>query len=97
MLFILPSLLLVTEKIVDKTNFPKLRKKAAQTAEEGADDLAESAETDTVANNPDTAVFDIDNPAEATPDIAQTTEGGLADDESNDGSDSDDSEKNQSE
>ena len=96
-LFILPSLLLVTEKIVDKTNFPKLRKKAAQTAEEGADDLAESAETETDAKNADAAVFDIDNPAEATPDIAQTTEGGLADDESNDGSDSGDSEKNQSE
>ena len=96
-LFILPSLLLVTEKIVDKTNFPKLRKRAAQTAEEIADDLAESAETETDAKNADAAVFDIDNPAEATPDIAQTTEGGSADDESNDGSDSGDSEKNQSE
>ena len=82
---------------MDKTNFPKLRKKAAQTAEEVADDLAESAETETDAKNADAAVFDINNPAEATPDIAQTTEGGSSDDESNDGSDSGDSEKNQSE
>ena len=47
-LFILPSMLLVTEKLTDKTNFPKLRKrKAAENAGENTDASAENiGETD---------------------------------------------------
>lgn len=47
-LFILPSMLLVTEKLSDKTNFPKLRKrKAAENAGENTDASAENiGETD---------------------------------------------------
>ena len=47
-LFILPSMLLVTEKLTDKTNFPKLRKcKAAENAGESNDASAENiGETD---------------------------------------------------
>lgn len=47
-LFILPSMLLVTEKLTDKTNFPKLRKrKAAENAGENIDASAENiGETD---------------------------------------------------
>lgn len=42
-LFILPSMLLVTEKLTDKTNFPKLRKrKAAENAGENTDASAEN-------------------------------------------------------
>lgn len=42
-LFILPSMLLVTEKLTDKTNFPKLRKrKAAENAGESNDESAEN-------------------------------------------------------
>ena len=47
-LFILPSMLLVTEKLTDKTNFPKLRKrKAAENAGENTDASTENiGETD---------------------------------------------------
>ena len=48
-LFILPSMLLVTEKLADKTNFPKLRKRkaAAENAGESNDESAENiGETD---------------------------------------------------
>lgn len=43
-LFILPSMLLVTEKLADKTNFPKLRKRkvAAENAGESNDESAEN-------------------------------------------------------
>ncbi len=51
-LLILPSLLLVTEKLVDKTNFPKLRKKAKREPQDGAAAEEESAPESGVPDAP---------------------------------------------
>ena len=51
-LLILPSLLLVTEKLVDKTNFPKLRKKAKREPQDGAAAEEENAPESGVSDAP---------------------------------------------
>ena len=51
-LLILPSLLLVTEKLVDKTDFPKLRKKAKREPQNGAAAEEESAPQSGVSDAP---------------------------------------------
>lgn len=51
-LLILPSLLLVTEKLVDKTDFPKLRKKAKRAPQDGAAAEEESAPESGVSDAP---------------------------------------------
>ena len=51
-LLILPSLLLVTEKLVDKTDFPKLRKKAEREPQDGAAAEEESAPQSGVSDAP---------------------------------------------